>query len=238
MKSVDRVRFITHKGKQVLLLDFTNCAPEEVKSLSDEAERIITAQPHDSVLVLADFAEAQFSREAVARIKEVTTHDRPFVKRGSDRVRRFLVLPQAGIPAAAAGATPAGDMPGGNPPQRSRRRAIPGRGTDFLFFFFWELPGSSTGAWDNFNIRKLAHDALRHAATAGDLNQSVKRSADTLAAALGIDFASGTAVEKTALANFGLLLAVPPGLYGDPLFLAVQMRSIYDGTWLLRVQED
>jgi len=83
MKSVDRVRFITHKGKQVLLLDFTNCAPEEVKSLSDEAERIITAQPHDSVLVLADFAEAQFSRDAVARIKEVTTHDRPFVKRAA-----------------------------------------------------------------------------------------------------------------------------------------------------------
>jgi hypothetical protein len=40
----------------------------------------------------------------------------------------------------------------------------------------------------------------------------VKRSADALAAALGIDFASGTPVEKTVLANFGLLLAVPPGL--------------------------
>jgi hypothetical protein len=35
------------------------------------------------VLVLADFAEAQFSREAVTRIKEVTTHDRPFVKRAA-----------------------------------------------------------------------------------------------------------------------------------------------------------
>ena len=35
------------------------------------------------MLVLADFAEARFSRDAVARIKEVTTHDRPFVKRAA-----------------------------------------------------------------------------------------------------------------------------------------------------------
>jgi hypothetical protein len=76
----------------------------------------------------------------------------------------------------------------------------------------WELPDSSTGDWDNFNIRKLAHGALRQAATTGDLDQSMKRSAETLATTLGIDFASRTAGEKTATANFGLLLAVTPGL--------------------------
>jgi hypothetical protein len=81
MKSIDRVGFITHKGKQVLLLDFTSCTAEEVESVSDEAGCIITGQPEKSVLVLADFAGAQFSRDAVTRIKEVTTYDRPFVKR-------------------------------------------------------------------------------------------------------------------------------------------------------------
>jgi mannose/fructose-specific phosphotransferase system component IIA len=83
MKSTDRVRFISHEAKQILLLDFTNCSPEEVKSASDEAERVITAQPQNSVLVLADFSGAQFSRDAVIRIKEVTTCDRPFVKRAA-----------------------------------------------------------------------------------------------------------------------------------------------------------
>jgi hypothetical protein len=83
MKSADRVGSITHKGKKVLLLDFTNCTPEEVESVTDEAERIITAQPRDSVLALADFAGAQFSRDAVTRIKEVTALDRPFVKRAA-----------------------------------------------------------------------------------------------------------------------------------------------------------
>jgi len=69
MKSADHVGFITHKGKQILLVDFTNCTPEEVKSVADKARRIITAQPPNSVLVLADFTGAQFSRDAVTRIK-------------------------------------------------------------------------------------------------------------------------------------------------------------------------
>jgi len=81
MKSADRVGFIAHKGKRVLLIDFTNCTPEEVKSISDEAREIISVQPQDSVLVLADFTGAQFSRDAVTRIKEGTNYARPYVKR-------------------------------------------------------------------------------------------------------------------------------------------------------------
>jgi hypothetical protein len=53
MKNINRVEFIAHKGKQVLLLDLTNCGPEELMSVSDEAERVITAQAENSVLVLA-----------------------------------------------------------------------------------------------------------------------------------------------------------------------------------------
>ena len=80
MKSERPVEWISHKGEQILLIDFTNCTPHEVEAVADEAERIITAQPKKSVHVLADFTGAQFSREAVTRLKEVTTYDRPFVK--------------------------------------------------------------------------------------------------------------------------------------------------------------
>ena len=83
MKSAGHVGFISHKGKEVLLVDFSNCTPEEVKSVADEARRIITAQLQNSVLVLADFTGAQFSRDAVTRSKEVTTYDRPYVKRAA-----------------------------------------------------------------------------------------------------------------------------------------------------------
>ena len=83
MGSADRVSFIDHNGKQILVADFTNCTPEEVKRLTDEVRRVVTAQPENSVLIMADFGGAQFSREAVTRLKEVTTYDRPYVRRAA-----------------------------------------------------------------------------------------------------------------------------------------------------------
>ena len=80
---MERIRFIEHKGQRVLLLDFRNCTPEEVTALSSQIRAVMAQEPKDSVLVLADFTGAQFSREAVNRIKEVTALDRPFVKRAA-----------------------------------------------------------------------------------------------------------------------------------------------------------
>ncbi len=80
---MDRIQFITYRERQVLLLDFTHCTPEEVKTLTDKVEQVITAQPRNSVLVVADFSDTQFTKEAVTRLKVVTTRDRPFVKRAA-----------------------------------------------------------------------------------------------------------------------------------------------------------
>jgi hypothetical protein len=79
----DRVRFITHEGKQILLVDMTNCGPDEVMKLASEVRRIVTAQAPKSVLILSDFTGARFSRTAFTRIKEVAVFDRPFVKRAA-----------------------------------------------------------------------------------------------------------------------------------------------------------
>ena len=80
---MDRVRFITHQGKQILFIDVTNCAAEEVIELLTEVQRIVTAQPPKSVLTLSDLTGAQFSRSAVTRMKEVAVFDRPYVKRAA-----------------------------------------------------------------------------------------------------------------------------------------------------------
>jgi len=80
---MDHVRFITHQGKQILLIDVTNCAAEEVIELLTEVQRIVTAQPPKSVLTLSDLTAAQFSRAAVTRMKEVAVFDRPYVKRAA-----------------------------------------------------------------------------------------------------------------------------------------------------------
>ena len=80
---MERIRFIEHKGQRVLLLDFRNCSPDEVILVSSQARPLIAQEAKNSVLVLADFTGAQFSRDAVNRIKEVTAMDRPFVKRAA-----------------------------------------------------------------------------------------------------------------------------------------------------------
>src|SRR5712691_7002626 len=80
---MDRVRFITHQGKQILFIDVTSCAAEEVIELLTEVQRIVTAQPPKSALTLSDLTGAQFSRAAVTRMKEVAVFDRPYVKRAA-----------------------------------------------------------------------------------------------------------------------------------------------------------
>ncbi len=78
---MDRVRFITHRGREILLVDLTNCTAEDVIESLSEVQRIVTAQPRNSVLALGDLTGAQFSRAAVTRMKEVAVFDRPHVKR-------------------------------------------------------------------------------------------------------------------------------------------------------------
>jgi hypothetical protein len=80
---MDRVRFITHQGKRVLLVDLTNCSANDVMKVMAEVQRIVTAQPRESTLTLGDLTGAQFSRNVITRMKEVAVFDRPYVKRSA-----------------------------------------------------------------------------------------------------------------------------------------------------------
>ena len=80
---MDRVRFITYRGKQILFIDLTNCSAEQVIERLTEVQRIVTAQPPKSVLTLSDLTGAQFSRATITRMKEVAVFDRPYVKRAA-----------------------------------------------------------------------------------------------------------------------------------------------------------
>ncbi len=80
---MDRVRFITHQGKRILLIDLTSCSAEDLIELLTHVQRIVTAQRRNSVLTLCDLTGAQFSRAAFTRMKEVAVFDRPYVKRAA-----------------------------------------------------------------------------------------------------------------------------------------------------------
>ena len=78
-----RVRFISHRGKRVLLVDHTRSTPEEMVRTLDEVERVIAMEPADSLLVLSDFTGAALDKFAADRMKVVAAKDRPHVHRAA-----------------------------------------------------------------------------------------------------------------------------------------------------------
>jgi hypothetical protein len=80
---MDRIQFITHRGQRILLLDFTGCTPQQVAEISDQVPALVTQEPIGSVCAVADFTGAEFSREAVERIKIATAIDKRHIKRAA-----------------------------------------------------------------------------------------------------------------------------------------------------------
>jgi len=79
----NRIRFITHQGKSVLLVDLTNCTAAEVGVIARRVPEFVTAEPLGSALVLGDFTGAQFDREAIDSIKESAVFDRPHIRKSA-----------------------------------------------------------------------------------------------------------------------------------------------------------
>lgn len=80
---MDRIRFVTHRERRILLLDLTNCNGEEVAEIADRVPSIVTQEPVGSVLLLADFSGAEFTREAVEHLKIATAFDRAHIDRAA-----------------------------------------------------------------------------------------------------------------------------------------------------------
>ncbi len=79
----DRIRFINHGGKKILLVDFSNCPANEVEEIARAVPNYTTVQPLGSVLVLTDFTAAVFDRDAVRAVKETAVFDKPYVKKSA-----------------------------------------------------------------------------------------------------------------------------------------------------------
>ena len=56
----DRIRFITHQGKQILLVDVSHCSAAELLKISRVVPHYVMPEPRGSVLLLADFTGAEF----------------------------------------------------------------------------------------------------------------------------------------------------------------------------------
>ncbi len=76
----ERVNFIKHHGKEILVLDFSNCSIDEVCSTIVAAKSVIRAQPQKSLLTLSNVTNARFNEEVTQQMKEFTAHNKPYVK--------------------------------------------------------------------------------------------------------------------------------------------------------------
>ncbi|HKW26759.1 MAG TPA: hypothetical protein VJN48_13320 [Terriglobales bacterium] len=79
----DRVRFITHRGQRILLVEYDGCTAAQFSTICDLVPSYVTAEPKGSVLLLADFTNAQMDREGLEHLKKATVFDRPHLKRSA-----------------------------------------------------------------------------------------------------------------------------------------------------------
>jgi hypothetical protein len=79
----DRLRFIVHQGKQILLIDASNCSAGEVEKIFRTVPDVVTTHAKRSLLILSDFTGASFDPEAMRVMKETAVFDKPYVKKSA-----------------------------------------------------------------------------------------------------------------------------------------------------------
>jgi hypothetical protein len=79
---MERSRFVEHRGKRILVLDYTNLGTD-LDQLRTEIERskvVIGSQPPGSVLTMTDVRGSRISPGAVKAMQELVKFNAPYVK--------------------------------------------------------------------------------------------------------------------------------------------------------------
>jgi hypothetical protein len=79
----DRLRFIAHQGKQILLIDISHCSSAEVQEIFRGVPELVITRPRGSVLILSDFTGASFDQEALRVMQQTAVFDKPYVKKSA-----------------------------------------------------------------------------------------------------------------------------------------------------------
>ena len=79
-ETMERVRFIQHQWRQILIIDFSYCTVQEALVTMDEARKIIRIQPEETLLILTDVTEGKYNMDVIESLKEFTAGNKPYVK--------------------------------------------------------------------------------------------------------------------------------------------------------------
>ena len=79
----ERVKFITHKGRQILLMDLSNATPEEFLATMDEARALIAKQAKASLRTLTNVTGVRYRSEVGPAVQDFVRHNKPYVIAGA-----------------------------------------------------------------------------------------------------------------------------------------------------------
>ena len=79
----ERLRFIRHKGHDILLIDLSQCDTKELLLLIEQIKAAVEQHERGSLLILSDFTGTHIDKKVATRAKEVLVLDRPYVKKSA-----------------------------------------------------------------------------------------------------------------------------------------------------------
>jgi hypothetical protein len=77
---MERIRFMQHKGAEILYLDFSGCQITEIFPLIARAKTVIASRPRQSLLTLTNVTDTQQNEAVNQQFKLFTVHNKPYVK--------------------------------------------------------------------------------------------------------------------------------------------------------------
>ena len=78
---MERTRFIEHRGKRILLLDYSGVQDRrEAVEIIRHSRSVVARHPPHSLRVLTNVRDARYNSEVLQAMKELAAHNAPYVK--------------------------------------------------------------------------------------------------------------------------------------------------------------
>ncbi|PLY02705.1 MAG: hypothetical protein C0623_03495 [Desulfuromonas sp.] len=80
---MERSRYIQHKGREIYMLDCSDCKPQDISDIIDECARQVRSRPEGSVRTLTIAGGGKFDNNVLQKLKELTQGNAPYVDRAA-----------------------------------------------------------------------------------------------------------------------------------------------------------
>jgi hypothetical protein len=80
---MERSRFIQHNGREIYMLDCSDCKPEEISAIIDECARQVQVRPEKSVRTLTIAGGGKFDSVVLQKLKDLTQNNGPYVDKAA-----------------------------------------------------------------------------------------------------------------------------------------------------------